>query len=127
MIGTIAYIAFETRRLHDAMRIRGEKFIPLEITSLVRPQDIEERGMIPKGELPAHCTGQVFDVNYENIPKGQLEALEFVLNDLGWSGYLGFVRDSTHNSTFHVGPAPTARDFFARIYQEASTHTKASD
>ena len=32
-IGTIAYIAFETRRLHEAMKPKNERFVPLEIMS----------------------------------------------------------------------------------------------
>lgn len=130
VIGTIAYVAFETRRLHEAMKPRGEKWEPLEITALVQPLDYEERlaGNHGRGKAePAHCTGQVFDLNYAGLPPGQREALEFVLNDLGWDGYLGFVRDQSSTSTFHVGASPTARDFFARIYEEALTFTKATD
>lgn len=129
-IGTIAYIAFETRRLHEAMNRRGEKWAPLEITALVQPLDYEERVAINHGVgkvEPAHCTGQVFDLNYANLQAGQREALEFVLHDLGWHGYLGFVRDTLSTSTFHIGAAPTARDFFTRVYEEAVEFTKTTD
>jgi hypothetical protein len=118
-MGTIAYIAFETRRLHEAMKPRGEKFVPLEITALVQPLDYEERQ--PRrgtSELPAHCTGQVFDLDISNLPRGQQEALEFVLADLGWGGFLGFVRESDRGTVLHIGAAPTARDFFTRVYEE---------
>jgi hypothetical protein len=131
VVGTIAYVSFEARRLHEAMRPRGEKWQPIEITALVQPLDYEERQAkrhaSGKPEPPAHCTGQVFDLSYANLPSGQREALEFVLNDLGWDGYLGFVRDSASNSTFHVGAAPTARDFFTRIYEEALANVNSSD
>jgi hypothetical protein len=123
VVGTITYLAYETRRLHEAMKPRGEKWVPLEITALVQPLEYEERQAQRHGsgkpEPPAHCSGQVFDLNYANLPAGQREALEFVLADMGWDGYLGFVRDSASTSTFHIGAAPTARDFFTKIYDEA--------
>jgi len=37
-IGTLAYIAFETRRLYDETGAKGP-FQPLEVTALVEPQD----------------------------------------------------------------------------------------
>ncbi len=126
-IGTIAYIAYETRRLHEAMKPRGERFVPLEITSLVRPLDVEERTLDPKTELPSHCSGQVFDLNVNGLPPGEREALEFVLDDLGYSGYLGFIRESSSSGTIHVGASPTARDFFSRVYQDALDKSRTSD
>jgi hypothetical protein len=51
------------------------------------------------------------------LPPGELECLRFVLNDLGWDGYLGFVEEGRDN--FHVGCSPSARDFFAGIYEQA--------
>lgn len=122
-IGTIAYVSYETRRLFDKMKGRGDQWKPLEITALVQPLDYEEK--ISRGhgtgkpELPTHCSGLVFDLNYSNLSAKQREALEFVLHDMGWDGYLGFVRDAASESTFHIGASPTARDFFTRIYQEA--------
>jgi len=122
-IGTILYVAYETRRLFDAMKPKRESWAPLEITALVQPLDYEERvarkGAARVGEMPAHCTGQVFDISLANLPPGQREALDFVLDDLGWYGYVGFVKESTHADVTHVGPAPTAREFFGKIYNEA--------
>jgi hypothetical protein len=126
-IGTIAYIAWETRRLHEAMKPKGERFVPLEIASLVRPLDVEERTLDPKNDLPSHCSGQVFDLDTKSLPPGQREALQFVLEDLGYSGYLGFIRESTHSSIFHVGASPTAREFFSRVYQDAVDKSRASN
>jgi hypothetical protein len=125
-IGTIAYIAYETRRLHDEMKTHGEKFVPLEITELVLPRDVEEVGTNGKGGV-SHCSGQVFDIGYRNLPPFEREALEFILNDLGWQGYLGFVTESSADATYHVGAAPTARDFFTRVYQEAVEKARESD
>jgi hypothetical protein len=130
-MGTIAYLAFETRRLHDAMNRREEKWVPLEITALVQPRDYEERQAGKHGsgrpEPLAHCTGQVFDLHYGNLPPGQREALEFILHDMGWDGYLGFVRDTSATSTFHIGAAPRARDFFSKVYEEARESAGTSD
>jgi hypothetical protein len=113
------------------MNRRGEKWAPLEITALVQPLEYEERQARKHGsgrpEPLAHCTGQVFDLHYGNLPTGQREALEFILSDMGWDGYLGFVRDSSSTSTFHIGAAPTARDFFAKVYEEAREFTRTSD
>jgi hypothetical protein len=125
-VGTIAYIAFETRRLHEAMKPKGEKFVPLDITSLVRPMDLEQK-LIGSDELPTHCSGMVFDLNHAAMPNGQREALEFVLRDLGYNGYLGFVKESSNGMVYHIGAAPTARDFFTRIYQEATNQARSSD
>jgi hypothetical protein len=124
-IGTIAYIAYETRRLHEEMKTKGEKFVPLEITALVMPRDVEER--LPAGKSGvSHCSGQVFDISYRNLPPYQREALEFILDDLGWHGYLGFVTESAGESTYHVGAAPTARDFFTRVYEEAVNKSRSA-
>ena len=71
--------------------------------------------------------GQVFDLNYANLPPGERDALEFVLQDLGWNGYLGFIRESAIAGTYHIGAAPTARDFFSRVYQDALDKSKTSD
>lgn len=125
-IGAIAYIAYETRRLYDEMKTRGEKFVPLEISSLVLPRDVEERNPGDKSGI-SHCSGQVFDISYGNLPPGQREALEFILSDLGWHGYLGFVTESTSERVYHVGAAPTAREFFTATYEEALEKTKESD
>ncbi len=38
-IGTLAYISYETRRLFDAVKPKGEKFAPLRVTALVNTVD----------------------------------------------------------------------------------------
>lgn len=118
-IGTLAYIAFETRRLHEAMKPKNERWMPIEVTALVRPREDAER--LTRGSrlaVPAHCSGQVFDLSLENLPPGEREALEFVLSDMGWHGYLGFVRESPGSDTVHVGSAPSSRPFFEAVYAE---------
>jgi hypothetical protein len=114
-IGTLTYIAFETRRLHEEMKLKGEKFHPLSVTSLVEPEDFVRQ--LGQREGLAHCSGQVFDIDYSSLPPGELECLRFVLSDLGWDGYLGFVEEGRDN--LHIGCSPASRDFFATVFDEA--------
>jgi hypothetical protein len=114
-IGTLAYIAFETRRLFDEMGASG-KFHPLQVTSLVEPEDYGSRKGKP--EALAHTSGQVFDIDYSALPPAELECLRFVLSDLGWAGYLGFVEDGMDN--LHIGCSPRSREFFTSVFEEAT-------
>lgn len=113
-IGTLTYIAFETRRLFDELKPKGEKYVPLEVTALVRPLDYQEKPAA--GELPVHCTGQVFDLAFDFLPPHEKECLNFVLEDMGWDGYLGFIEESA--GQMHVGCSPSSRDFFLKVYEE---------
>ncbi|PWT98406.1 MAG: hypothetical protein C5B51_29375 [Terriglobia bacterium] len=121
-LGTLTYIAFETRRLWEQMKPKGEKFRPLEVTSLVQPEDYART--ISRAEGISHCSGQVFDIAYGGLPPGEYESLRFVLDDLGWEGYLGFVEDG--RDTLHIGPAPSVREFFTTVFQDA-LGTKGAD
>lgn len=115
-IGTLSYVAFETRRLYEAMRVKGQKFVPLEVTSLVRPRS----GTGPEStESLAHSSGHVFDINVNSLPPGEQEALQFVLEDMGWEGYLGFVEESPKSGLMHIGCSPSSREFFSEVFQEA--------
>jgi hypothetical protein len=114
-IGTLTYIAFETRRLYEELGGNRQKFQPLEITSLVEPEDYAQQ--LGKPEALSHCSGQVFDIDYAGLPPGELECLRFVLDDLGWDGYLGFVEDGM--DSLHIGCSPDSRDFFTSVFQEA--------
>jgi hypothetical protein len=114
-IGTLAYIAFETRRLYEEMGAKGP-FRPLVVTSLVEPEDYaSQRG---KPEALSHCSGYVFDVDYSALPPAELECLRFVLSDLGWEGYLGFVEDGM--DSLHIGCSPASREFFTQVFKEAA-------
>jgi Transglycosylase SLT domain len=119
-IGTLAYIAFETRRLFDEMKT-GETFHPLEVTSLVQPGDT----LGPQGspEVLGHCSGQVFDLALGKLPRAEQQCLRFVLEDLGWYGYLGFTEESPGSDSMHIGCSPSSREFFAQVFQEAVTGT----
>jgi hypothetical protein len=112
-LGTLMYISFETRRLYDALHPKGEKFVPLPVSSLVKPDDEADS----KTEILSHASGQVFDLDYTGLPPGELECLRFVLDDLGWDGYLGFIDKGRDN--IHIGCAPSTRDFFATVFNEA--------
>jgi hypothetical protein len=118
-IGTLAYIAFETRRLFDAAKPKGERWAPFEVAELVStkdgPQEAGGRGRSP--DFPAHCTGQVFDIDISGMPRGEREALSFVLDEMGWDGYLGFIQVT--GDTLHIGCSPSSREFFAQVFQEA--------
>jgi hypothetical protein len=113
-IGTLSYIAYETRRLYEETGAKAP-FHPLEVTSLVEPEEYARGKGHP--EALSHCSGQVFDIDYSALPPTELECLRFILSDLGWNGYLGFVEQGPEN--FHIGCSPGSRDFFAGIYQEA--------
>lgn len=112
-LGALAYIAFETRRMFDAMKPHDQKFQPLPVTALVEPEDFART----RREGLSHTSGQVFDIDYSGLPPAENEALRFVLNDLGWAGYLGFVEEDSSN--LHIGPSPTSRDFFTSVFQES--------
>lgn len=114
-IGTLTYIAYETRRLYDEMKPMGEKFKPIPVVSLVAPQDYITK--LNQREGLSHCSGHVFDIDYSSLPVKEVEALRFVLNDLGWSGYLGFIDEGRDG--MHIGCSPSSREFFSGVYQEA--------
>jgi hypothetical protein len=118
-IGTLAYIAFETRRLHEALR-PGEEFVPLDATALVLPKAIEGPVDPLQGpRMPDHASGQVFDLSMSGLPPGERECLQFVLDDMGWSGALGFIEEPPTKQTMHIGCSPSTRDFFAQVGGEA--------
>jgi soluble lytic murein transglycosylase-like protein len=114
-LGTLEYLAYETRRLYQSMQPGGDSFRPLEVTSLVEPED----AAMPEAarEALSHTSGEVFDIALGNLPTGELECLRFILDDLGWDGYIGFFEEG--RDSLHIGCAPAARDFFTSVFQEA--------
>jgi hypothetical protein len=125
-IGALAYISYETRRLYEAMKSKEGKFVPLEVTSLVQPMSVFQNAA-DKGPLESlqHCSGQVFDIDYSSLPVSEREALDFVLADMGWHGFLGFIEETAGRGVLHIGPSPSARDFFTKVYEDA-VRAKAS-
>ena len=121
--GTLLYIAFETRRLFDLDKPKHEKFVPLEVTDLVYPADYRGRLLGSAGEsasdFNAHCTGQVFDISLARLGPRERECIRFVLDEMGWDGYLGFSQETPSNDMLHIGCSPSSRDFFTHVYEDA--------
>jgi Transglycosylase SLT domain len=119
-IGTLLYVAFETRRLFEELKPKGERFIPLQVAELVSTADrpAEAGTLLVDPEFPEHSTGEVFDIDRSGLPRGERECLNFTLDDMGWGGYLGFIQVT--GDTVHIGFAPSSRDFFASVFAEAA-------
>jgi len=119
-IGTLLYVAFETRRLFEELRPKGERFVPLQVAELVGTTDrpSEAGTLLVDPEFPEHSTGQVFDIDRSNLPRGERECLNFTLDDMGWDGYLGFIQVTS--DTVHIGCSPSSREFFAAVFDEAA-------
>ncbi len=126
--GTLLYIAYETRRLFDLDKPKHEKFVPLEVTDVVYPLDYHGHLQGSAGETAsdfnAHCTGQVFDLSLGRLGPRQLECLRFVLDEMGWDGYLGFSQETPSTDMLHIGAAPSSRDFFTQVYEDAVAERK---
>jgi soluble lytic murein transglycosylase-like protein len=119
-IGALLYVAFETRRLFEDLKPKGERFVPLQVAELVSTADrpAEAGTLLVDPEFPEHSTGQVFDIDRSNLPRGERECLNFTLDDLGWGGYLGFIQVT--GDTVHIGFAPSSREFFTAVFAEAA-------
>jgi transglycosylase-like protein with SLT domain len=118
-VGTLLYIAFETRRLFEEHKPKGEQFVPLQVVELVSTNDrpAEAGTLLVDPEFPEHSTGHVFDIDRSNLPPGERECLNFILDDMGWDGYLGFIQVT--GDTLHIGCSPESREFFAKVFEEA--------
>lgn len=119
-IGTLLYVAFETRRLFEELRPKGERFLPLQVAELVSTTDrpAEAGTLLVDPEFPEHSTGQVFDIDRSNLPRGERECLNFTLDDMGWDGYLGFIQVT--GDTVHIGCSPSSREFFTKVFEDAA-------
>jgi hypothetical protein len=121
-LGTLTYIAFETRRLFEERSASGETFQPLLVAALVEPADYARQQSLQRGAM-MHSSGEVFDLDTSRLPADELEYLRFVLDDLEWSGYLGFVDEGANR--LHIGCSPDSREFFTGVWQEAQEHLSA--
>jgi hypothetical protein len=121
--GTLLYISYETRRLFDLDKPKHEKFVPLEVTDVVYPMDYHGHLQGSAGETAidfnAHCTGQVFDLSLARLGPRERECLRFVLDEMGWDGYLGFSQETPSTDMLHIGCSPSSRDFFTQVYEDA--------
>jgi hypothetical protein len=121
--GTLLYIAYETRRLFDLDKPRHEKFVPLEVTDVVYPMNYQGHLNGSAGETAAdfnaHCTGQVFDLSLAHLGPRERECLRFILDEMGWDGYLGFSQETPSTDMLHIGSSPSSREFFTQVYEDA--------
>ena len=119
-VGALAYVAFETRRLFE-MAYPGRKWVPLEVTALVRALEYQGRLHgdygVSRTTLPSHCAGEVFDLSYRYMSEEEYRCLLFILEDIGNDGYLSYIVES--ENCFHVVHSPSSASFFSEIYQEA--------
>jgi Transglycosylase SLT domain len=126
-IGTLMYVAFETRRLFEVLR-PGEAFVPLEATALVLPKADGSIDGLQSARMLDHSSGLVFDLSVSGLPAAELESLQFVLDDLGWNGALGFIDEPAATQaprTLHLGCSPSSRDFFAAVLEEAQRASRS--
>jgi hypothetical protein len=115
-LGALSYIAFETRRMYAELK-PGEPFQPLPVITLVQPAEFAKQfNRTNQKDALSHTSGQVFDIDYSDLPPSEVECLRYVLEDLGWEGYLGFIEEGI--ATLHIGPSPESRDFFTSVFQE---------
>jgi hypothetical protein len=121
--GTLLYLSYETRRLFDLDKPRHEKFVPLEVTDVVYPMNYRGHLNGSAGETAAdfnaHCTGQVFDLSLARLGPWERECLRFILDEMGWDGYLGFSQETPSTDMLHIGSSPSSRDFFTQVYEDA--------
>jgi hypothetical protein len=93
------------------------------VTGLVRPLDYAARAgrgfATGKAHFDALCSGQAFEISLANMPLGERECLRFILDDIGWMGYLGFVEEAPGSGALVIGCSPSSRDFFTKVYAEA--------
>jgi hypothetical protein len=122
-LGALTYVAFETRRLYSEVHAKDAPFQPLPVTALVETGEFARQSA--QREAVSHSSGQVFDIDTSRLPAGEVECLRFVLDDLGWSGYLGFVEDGADR--LHIGCSPGSREFFTGVLQEAEEHLSANE
>ena len=122
-IGTMSYIAFETRRLFEAMPHGDEAFVPVKVTALVLPMNAEAGA--PGSRTVEHASGHVFDISVMGLPARERECLQFVLDDLGWNGCLGFIEEPPGSQTLHVGCSPSSREFFGQVFAEEQAALRA--
>jgi len=129
-LGTLLTIAFETRRLYEATKPRHQSFVPIEVTGLARPLDYAGRAgrefATGKAHFDVLCSGQAFEISLADLPQGERECLRFILDDIGWMGELGFVEETPGSGSLVIGCSPGSRDFFTKVYGEATSDKHAS-
>ena len=110
-VGTIAYIAYETRRLFEAMKLKKESWAPLEITALggaarLRGARRPQGNGAAKAKCPPTARGRSLTSRCQICRLARERRSTLFSTISGWNGYVGFVRESTHADVIHVGAAP---------------------
>jgi hypothetical protein len=128
VIGALLYIASETRRVWEqSPHPAGERFVPLEVTSMVRTAQYQKLLNKVNGNsrttFPSHTLGAV-DVSFAKLSRSEETALHFVLEDLGFEEDIGYFNEHKAQKTMHFMPSPKQTGFFREIYDEATTSSK---
>lgn len=101
-------------------QLEGKAFVPVEVTSLVRPWSYQRRLMrtnpnadvIKAGVPPTHVFGLAFDIPRINLSPRRERALEAYLKVLADQGKIVFFKEGRGQSTFHVLALPAANAEF---------------
>ncbi len=104
--------------------IEGKAFVPVEVTSLVRPWSYQRRLMhtnpnadvIKAGVPPTHVFGLAFDIPRIDMTPGRERALERYLASLADAGKIVYFKEGRGQSTFHVLALPAANAEFERDF-----------
>jgi hypothetical protein len=123
VVGTLIYVAAATRKGWERSHPRGEKFVPLEVTSMVRTAEyqrlLNKHNANSRTTFPSHTVGAV-DISFAKLPPGEEKWLHCVIEDMGWDEYLGYFDEHMMQKTMHFAPSPEYVDFFNEVYNEAA-------
>ncbi len=117
-LGTLVYIRMKPGSCSDEMKHRGQKWVPIDVTSLVRPLD-STHGLFGEGATARPC-GTVrarFSIStIRGCPMRNARRFRFILDDMGWNGYLGFVgRERAERNHAHRRGALRTRVFHVSV------------
>jgi hypothetical protein len=125
VIGALIYVASQTHRVWEqSPHPAGERFAPLEVTSMVRTTAYQKllnkvnRNSVT--EFPSHTVGAI-DVSFAKLSRSEETALHFVIEDLGFEEDIGYFNEHKAQKTMHFMPSPMKADFFRAVYAEAIT------
>ncbi len=121
VIGALEYIAFEHRRLCEAVRPKKEKYVPIDVVGLI--QTLAYRNLLKEvptrhTELPVHCIGAV-DISYQKLPSWEAKCLEFLVEDLGLDEYISYFLGPKSKKTLTFGVSPNYSSYFTKVSTEA--------
>jgi hypothetical protein len=114
--------------------IEGNAFVPVEVTSLVRPWSYQRRLMVTNpnadvikaGVPPTHVFGLAFDIPRIDLGPRRERLLESYLADLAESGKIVYFKEGRGQSTFHVLALPAANSEFEADFHTFVAHAAAT-